>query len=140
MVYLPYVMADELSQLEKSVAFYRSEVERAREAVERAQTTLTGAERDLQIALNFLEIERRRLAATNGAKPYKEMPLRDACVAIVRKKGRATTREIVDALKAGGFEFETEFPGRAIHTALMRAKDVRKVASGTYEVEEARLL
>jgi exonuclease VII small subunit len=139
MVYPPYAMTDDLTPLEISVRFYEGEVKNAREAVDRAQTRLAGAERDYQIAMSFLELERRRLS-TSGPTPFSEMTLRDACVSIVRQKGKATTKEIIEALEKGGLKLETEFPGRAIHTALMRAKEVRKVGPGTYESEQGRLI
>jgi hypothetical protein len=140
MVYAPYTMSDDLGRLEESVRFYRQEVDSAREAVERAQTRLAGAERDLQTALNYLELEKRRLGATSGSAPFSGMSLRDACASIVGQKGRATTEEIVAALEKGGYRFETKFPGRAIHTALMHAPEVIKVAPGTYESEQGRLI
>lgn len=139
MVYPPYVMSDDLTALEMTVRFYEGDVNNAREAVEQAQTRLSGAERDLQIALNFLELEKRRLDRSSPA-PFSGMSLGDACASIVRQKGKATAQEIVAALEKGGYKFKTKFPGRAIHTALMHAKEVRKIGPGTYESEQGRLI
>lgn len=126
-----------LEELEATVSRYEREVTDAAHAVDAAQGCLAGAERDLQIARNFLEMERQRLASES---PLTQMRLKEACIFAVRDKGRATIKEIIEWLEKRGYKLEQDFPGRAVHAALIRAAEVRKVEPATYEVTQERLL
>lgn len=119
-----------LDKLRTTADQYRHEVAEAERAVQAVQGRLDGAKRDLEIAENFLVMETERV--TNES-PFGQMPLGKAAATIVGEKETATISEIIVALEARGFKFETTFPGRAIHAALMHATGVKKVAPGTYE-------
>ena len=123
-----------LEELERIISVYEREVEDAIHAVDLAKSRLTGAESHLEAARHFLEMEKERLAAQS---PPLQLSLKDACTRAVqeksREKGRAKIKDIIDWLAGHGIELKTEYPSRAIHAALIHAKDVRKVEPGTYE-------
>jgi hypothetical protein len=132
------VMNDELESLQETVRYYERRVAEAHEALERCRAHLDTAERDLAVAKNFYEIEKRRWLSNAGpANRFAGLTLRQACVSIVRERGRITNKEIVGELVRGGYDFATLFPGRAVHTALMRAPGVRKIGPGLYQAEPA---
>lgn len=126
-----------LEELEEIVSRYEREVKDAGHAAEMVQSRLAGAERDLSVAKNFLEMERRKFASRSS---LDGMLPKDACTLAVREMGRATIKEIIEWLEKRGFKLETEFPGRAVHAALLHASEVIKVAPATYEMKQGRLL
>lgn len=126
-----------LEDLEEGVSRYEREVEDAARVVDAAQTRLVSAQSHLEIAKNFLELERQRFASRSsldGVSP------KDACTLAVREMGRATIKDIIKWLEQRGFKLDTEFPGRAVHAALLHASEVIKVAPATYEIKQGRLL
>jgi hypothetical protein len=127
---------DWLEELAQTVAEYEHRVEEARRAVELARTRLVGAERDFELARSFWELEKGKVSAES---PLNEVSLKEACVRAVREKGRATIKEITEWLEIHGMRLDTNFPGRAVHAALMHASGVKKVAPGTYEADQLSL-
>jgi hypothetical protein len=125
-----------LDKLKATVDEYRERVADAERAVTAAETRLDGVRKDLQVAEHFLIME---TAKVSNQSP-REVPLGKAAAAIVEEKGTVTIREIIETLEARGFRLETKFPGRAIHAALLHAPGVRKIAPGTYEAEQVRLI
>lgn len=127
-------MNGDLAPIEKSVRFYEKQLQSAQEAFDRARANLDVAERNLALAKSFYDLERRRLhPAAAPSRPLAGMTLREACVTIVTQSGRATSNEILEQLRDGGYDLTTAFPGRAIHAALIRAPGVRKVGPGVYQ-------
>lgn len=127
-------MNDDLAAVEKSLHYWEEQAEMAEQAFERARAQLAAAQKKVEIARNYYEMERDRLhPEARASSRFSGMTLREACLTIVGQSGRATIREIVDQLRAGGYELKTKFPGRAIHAALIRAPGVRKAGPGVYE-------
>jgi len=119
-----------LEELEESVSRYEREVADATRAVDAVQTRLKTAQKHLEVAQNFLEIERQRFASEC---PVERMTPKEACALAVQEKGRATIKEIIQWLEKRGVTFDTKFPGRTVHAALLHASGIKKVAPGTYE-------
>lgn len=127
-------MNRDLAPLEESVHYYEKQVQAAQEAFDRTKASLETAQRNLALAKSFYELEKRRLQPDAGPSiRFAGMTLREACVTIVMQSGRATTNEIVQQLRDGGHQLATAFPGRAVHAALIRAREVRKVGPGVYQ-------
>lgn len=134
MWYAHTAMNGDLAPLQESVHYYEKQVQAAQEAFDRANANLEAAQRNLALAKSFYELESRRLQPEAApSRRFADMTLREACVTIVMQSGRATANEIVEQLRDGGHELTTSFPGRAIHAALIRAREVRKVGPGVYQ-------
>jgi hypothetical protein len=125
-----------LDKLQAIVHQYKQGVTEAERAVAAAQSRLEGARKDLEVAEHFLVMETAKVSNESPG----QVPLGKAAAAIIREKGTATIREIIATLEARGFKLETNFPGRAIHAALLHASGIKKIAPGTYEAERARLI
>jgi hypothetical protein len=139
MAYTPFDMKPDIRALEESVAFYEGQVADVRERLERIQTQLRGAEANLEIAQNFLALEKQRWNGSSEANGLNGSNLKEMALQVVREKGRVTAAEIATILEARGWQFESTQYGRAIHSALMHAP-VRKVAPNTYEILEGRMI
>jgi hypothetical protein len=122
-----------IGAVEEAVRYWERQVAEAEAAAERAQVTLGAARKHHEIARNFLELERQRLAGPSTRRDrFAGSTLRGAAESVIRDMGTATTEQVADALRAGGYLFESKYPGRALHFALMRSKLVKKESSGRY--------
>jgi len=118
--------------------------ERYHESLQEAEKTLAEAQRardawlDRLAKINaLLEYERER----NGAQirldqdsPYRGLSTREAASEVIRRGGVKGTSigEIIEVLKSNGYAFDTKYPGRAVHAALIGASGVEKV-NGRYQ-------
>lgn len=126
-------MSTDIESLERTVKEYEKQAEEAREFFARAESQLRGADRDLKLARDFLEMERGRQSAS-GESPFAGMVLSEALSSVLRQLQRATAEQLIAAVKGQGWAFEKLPTGRTVHAALMHVDEVRKVAPKTYEI------
>lgn len=108
---------DELAQLVQQRRLLDSKIAQTRDCLER-----TKALRDA---------EAKRLG--DGTYRFAGMSPIEGCSVVLQEQGRLTKAEIVAALKEGGFIFDSPYPTKVIHVALMRKPYFRKNDDGTYE-------
>ncbi len=119
------------------VRAYEGDVQDAEQKLSEAQTYLDGNRTRLEQAKALVADAEERFGeelSVLASSPFAGLSLRDAAQQVIRgADGKALQdKEIIRRLVEQGFPFETEFPGRAIHAALIRVDEVQKVASGVY--------
>ena len=113
---------DELAQLFQQRRGLESKIAQTRDCLER-----TKALRDA---------EAKRLG--DGSCRFAGMSPIEGCSVVLQEQGRLTKAEIVAALKEGGFIFDSPYPTKVVHVALMRKPYFRKNDDGTYEYVNKR--
>jgi hypothetical protein len=81
------------------------------------------------------------VAKTEGAMPHDwestlkqvrfvGLRLADACVTLLRERGKLTAEQFLDELNAGMFRFTSNTPFREIHAALLKQRNVKRTKEG----------
>lgn len=116
------------------VAHWREEVVRARERVDKEMKRYHEAGEKFKTASDFLRLVQERYGRGKATEPQQfhvGVGLRDAALAVIEQKGRATREELIAELRARGFEFG-KYPARQVHFALLKSAKVVREHSGAW--------
>jgi len=119
------------------VLFYENQVSAAEQELKAAQERLNRRRERLTAAQETLKDLREQFAEETTRTEtgrFAGMRLREAAVLVIKEAGgkAVALATIIQTLNANGYPFNTRYPGRALHAALIGVSDVEKPGGGTY--------
>jgi len=120
-----------LDNLERQIESYEQEIEQLFQQRRLLESKIAQTRDCIERTKTLRDAEAKRLGDTSyrlaGMSPI------EACIAVLKEQGRMTKAEIIAALKEGGFIFDSPYPTKTVHVALMRKPYFKKNEDGTYE-------
>ncbi len=135
-----YSDSDYLRRLAEGVRQYHAQVTEAEERKKIAESSLEDARQRLAASEQFYKMELQRLGhkeeqvrlLLNEDTRFAGMSPREACLRLLKERGKLTLDQLAEQLKAGGFVFKKGSPRRIINMALMRVQEVERGPSGIF--------
>jgi hypothetical protein len=122
-----------MAGLSALVEKYAAQLVAADEKLAEAQRHRDQIATNLDRAKMLLEYEREQSGIRMGfvSSLYYGLPVREAAIKLLQSEGRPLSKqELIDALVQAGYVFESRYPGRALHAALIGADAVIQDSEG----------
>ena len=132
-----------LRRLTESLQRYQKEIADLETKLRECQMAVQRARKDLAIAKQFQEMERKRLHLTaqqievpsEEHAVYAGLAIKEACIRALKVHGVMTLEQLETELTDGGFVFRGS-PKRTINMALLSRSSVERLPEGRFRLKE----